>query len=134
MNTYNDYWQNNYLQHYGKIGMKWGKRNAVTPQQINALRDRINQDSKNRREINADIIRRKPSVAIKRDRYNAYLQAQFARSLGGRSPGELRKHKIRKYGRRMRRRNMELMRMDKTLNKNNNKLIYNHDFLKTLNS
>lgn len=128
MNTYNDYWVNEYLQHYGKRGMKWGKRRAVTPEQIKALRDRIDQDSKNRREINADIIRRKPSVTMKRDKYNAYLQSQFARSLGGRSPGALRK-----YGRRMGRRNMELVRMDKTLNKNNNKLIYNRDFLKVLN-
>ena len=103
--------------------MKWGKRRAVTPEQIKALRDRIDQDSKNRREINADIIRRKPSVTMKRDKYNAYLQSQFARSLGGRSPGALRK-----YGRRM-----GLVRIDKTLNKNNNKLIYNRDFLKTLN-
>ena len=27
MNTYNDYWVNNYLQHYGVLGMRWGTRN-----------------------------------------------------------------------------------------------------------
>ena len=27
MNTYNDYWVNEYLQHYGVLGMRWGTRN-----------------------------------------------------------------------------------------------------------
>ena len=27
MNTYNDYWVNNYLSHYGVLGMRWGTRN-----------------------------------------------------------------------------------------------------------
>lgn len=27
MHTYNDYWVNNYLQHYGVLGMRWGTRN-----------------------------------------------------------------------------------------------------------
>ena len=27
MNTYNDYWVDNYLSHYGVLGMRWGTRN-----------------------------------------------------------------------------------------------------------
>ena len=27
MITYNDYWVDNYLSHYGVLGMRWGTRN-----------------------------------------------------------------------------------------------------------
>ena len=41
MNTYNDYWVNNYLQHYGVPGMRWKKgRGVYNSKKINKLNKR----------------------------------------------------------------------------------------------